>query len=405
MSVAIIGIIALVVATLGIALYFLLNTKACKKHKTQDECKEPCKWDTYGDKCIGEKDTLTAAPTPTGCSTYTTQDTCVSPCTWNSSTSVCGSSITPSGGGGSTDYVEGRYVRLESPNEMRINEILVYDEKGDLISHNNPDVTSSASSTQPGWGPTSKLYDFEIADYPFHTGFGTSEFVQLDMGKVVKISKVVIVNQSYHREVMPKIDVNVIKIMGGTDNVVAQATIDVDDENDAASKPIFVFKPKNQTIVQPSTIAVDKPIKARYVKIRSKNGKFLVLGEVEVYNTRGENIALNKPVTMSSTQHQNWGAQRLVDGDNDTEAHTLATDTGPDWMLVDLGTIHSISGVRIYARTAHEGTYKSHANRIWVEFADYDNNFIISTTRTDGDHTWYDFKLKDIPSNWTTSSQ
>ena len=394
MSVAVIGIILLILAGLGVALYFFLNTKACKEHETQDDCKEPCKWDTYGNKCIGEDDTPTVGGGGGGGGDG------------GGGAGGGDGGGGAGGGGGSTDYVEGRYVRIESPNEMRINEILVYDEKGDLISHNNPGVTSSASSTQPGgWGPTSKLYDFQIADHPFHTGFGTSEFVQLDMGKVVKISKVVIVNQSYHRETMPKIDANVIKILGEADNVVAQATIDVDDENDAASKPIFVFKPKTQTIVQPATVAVDKPIKARYVKIWSKNGKFLVLGEVEVYNTKGENIALNKTATMSSTHHPHWGARYLVDGNKDTEAHTLASDTGPDWMLVDLGSVYNISGVRIYARTRHEGSYKSHANRIWVEFLDNDNNLIITTTRTDGDRAWYDFKLKDIPTNWTTSSE
>ena len=95
-----IGLLLLV--GLGLGLYFFVFAKKdCKKITEEDECTEPCQWDTYGDKCIGEKDTLTAAPTPTppGCSTYTTQDTCVSPCEWDSSTSKCGSPIMPSGGG------------------------------------------------------------------------------------------------------------------------------------------------------------------------------------------------------------------------------------------------------------------------------------------------------------------
>ena len=102
--IAIVMIGLLFMIAFGLGLYFFVFAKKnCTKITEEDECTEPCQWDTYGDKCIGEKDTLTAAPTPTptGCSTYTTQDTCLSPCEWDSSMSVCGSPITPSGGGSS----------------------------------------------------------------------------------------------------------------------------------------------------------------------------------------------------------------------------------------------------------------------------------------------------------------
>ena len=92
--IAIVMIGLLLLVGLGLGLYFFVFAKKdCKKITEEDECTEPCQWDTYGDKCIGEKDTLTAAPTPTptGCSTYTTQDTCVSPCEWDSATDTCGS--------------------------------------------------------------------------------------------------------------------------------------------------------------------------------------------------------------------------------------------------------------------------------------------------------------------------
>jgi len=94
-AIVVIGLLLLV--GLGLGLYFFVFAKKeCKKITEEDECTEPCQWDTYGDKCIGEKDDLTPAPptqpTPPTCSTYTTQDTCVSPCAWNSSTSKCGTS-------------------------------------------------------------------------------------------------------------------------------------------------------------------------------------------------------------------------------------------------------------------------------------------------------------------------
>lgn len=67
MSAAIMGGVALLLIALGVGLYFLLSKKACKDHETQDDCKEPCKWDTYGNKCIKGDENLTAAPviTPT----------------------------------------------------------------------------------------------------------------------------------------------------------------------------------------------------------------------------------------------------------------------------------------------------------------------------------------------------
>jgi hypothetical protein len=316
-----------------------------------------------------------------------------------------GSSDGGSSDGGSSgevsEYVEGRYVRLESPNVMRINEILVYDENNELISHKNSKVSSTASSTL--WGPTSKLYDFQLGDHPFHTQFGSAEWVQIDLGETRKISKVVIVNQSYATDAMVKIDNNVVMVLDETETLVAEATINVQDSDDAIANPIFVFLPKSETIVNPNTIGFDKPIKARYVKIRSKNGKFLVLDELEIYGHDGQNIAIGKTATMSSVFHSDWGASRLIDGNRTTEAHTLNTDDGPDWMEVDLGSVYTIRGVRIYSRSRHDGVYKSHANRIWVEFYDSDKNLIINTTRVNGEKTWYDFKLQDIPTNWTTS--
>lgn len=64
MSPAIIGIAILLLVGVGVALYFLLNAKKCKDHKTQDECKKPCQWDTNGNKCIDEDDDLTTTTTP-----------------------------------------------------------------------------------------------------------------------------------------------------------------------------------------------------------------------------------------------------------------------------------------------------------------------------------------------------
>src|SRR5210317_257020 len=62
MSAMIMIVVLLLLVGLGVGIYFLVSAKKCKDYETQDECKEPCQWDTYGNKCIGEDDNLTPAP-------------------------------------------------------------------------------------------------------------------------------------------------------------------------------------------------------------------------------------------------------------------------------------------------------------------------------------------------------
>lgn len=62
MSAMIIGVVLLMLVGLGVALYFVLGGKKCKDHESQDECKAPCKWDTYGYKCIDKDTDPTPAP-------------------------------------------------------------------------------------------------------------------------------------------------------------------------------------------------------------------------------------------------------------------------------------------------------------------------------------------------------
>lgn len=51
---------------LMVGLYFLSSSKKCADHETQDDCKEPCQWDTYGGKCIDEDEDLTPGPSNVG---------------------------------------------------------------------------------------------------------------------------------------------------------------------------------------------------------------------------------------------------------------------------------------------------------------------------------------------------
>jgi hypothetical protein len=59
MNVGVIIAVLLILGGLGVAIYFLVNAKKCKDYDTQDDCKEPCQWDTEGNKCIEEDEDLT----------------------------------------------------------------------------------------------------------------------------------------------------------------------------------------------------------------------------------------------------------------------------------------------------------------------------------------------------------
>ncbi len=57
------------------------------------------------------------------------------------------------------------------------------------------------------------------------------------------------------------------------------------------------------------------------------------------------NLALNKPVSVSSTEYHTLGASNAVDGDSDTRWSSLYSD--PEWISVDLGTNYAINRVKL----------------------------------------------------------
>lgn len=64
MNFIVILVILLILAGVGVGIYFTMNggAKKCDEVTVQADCKAPCKWDTYGYKCIGEKDPMTPKP-------------------------------------------------------------------------------------------------------------------------------------------------------------------------------------------------------------------------------------------------------------------------------------------------------------------------------------------------------
>ncbi|KAJ3117947.1 hypothetical protein HK098_006076, partial [Nowakowskiella sp. JEL0407] len=88
------------------------------------------------------------------------------------------------------------------------------------------------------------------------------------------------------------------------------------------------------------------PVAARYVRVELREAQFLHFLELEVFNAAGTNIAMGKKATSKSTLGS-YFASNAVDGNKQTFAHTLNDNP---WWEVDLGSLQTISGIRIHNR-------------------------------------------------------
>jgi chitinase len=81
---------------------------------------------------------------------------------------------------------------------------------------------------------------------------------------------------------------------------------------------------------------------------------------LEVYGTpetpAGTNLALNKTVTASSIETDQFIAANAVDGSQTTRWSSLYTD--PQWIYVDLGAIYNINRIKTTWETAYATAYK-----------------------------------------------
>jgi len=72
-------------------------------------------------------------------------------------------------------------------------------------------------------------------------------------------------------------------------------------------------------------------------------------------NPAGNNLALGKPTAASSTEANAFDARFAVDGDTGTRWSSQWSD--PQWIRVDLGSLWSVSGVKLQWETAHATQY------------------------------------------------
>jgi hypothetical protein len=109
--------------------------------------------------------------------------------------------------------------------------------------------------------------------------------------------------------------------------------------------------------------------------------------ELEVYGTlvsTSNNIALNKPVTVSSTEGTGLDGSYAVDGSTSTRwSSTLYVD--PQWITVDLGSSYTISRVKISWEAAYARNFLvqvSPDNATWTTVKDVQGNTTVSNDYT-----------------------
>jgi hypothetical protein len=88
------------------------------------------------------------------------------------------------------------------------------------------------------------------------------------------------------------------------------------------------------------------------VDITNPEHRFINLTEVEVFDEKGENIALNRPVSMSDASNPDYASLtgNLVDGDLTSIARTGGT-TQKHWLEINLGGIKRIHKVVVHDKS------------------------------------------------------
>jgi hypothetical protein len=227
----------------------------------------------------------------------------------------------------------GRYVRVShsTTEALSLAEVEVID-----IYGNNVALGQIASQSSTDYSGFASLAVDGNTDGSFangsvtHTSAGASDAWWLvDLGSDLEIAEIRIYNRSDSCCISRLNDAQV--------NIIGDATVQwINHDEYTETDPIG-------------------PNIGRYVKVSHPTLGALSLAEVEVIDIYGNNVALGKTASQSSTAYSGV-ASRAVDGDtngsfaNGSVTHTSAGTSDP-WWLVDLGSDTEIAEVIIYNRT------------------------------------------------------
>ena len=229
--------------------------------------------------------------------------------------------------------VSGRYVRLHLPRVecMNIAEVDVLDKYGNRLAFNKP-VTMS-SGYQGNKFPGGNLVNGNRSDFA-HTSCYDEPWMEIDLGSVSDIARVRVTN----------------RVDGGQDRLAGTIVSILDNKRNI----VFRSAPLTAEAVQEVDLSQNKPfsgtvVSGRYVRLQLPRVECMNIAEVDVLDKHGNNLALNKPVTMSSGYQGNmFPGGNLVNGNRRDFAHTSCYDE--PWMEIDLGSVSEIARISVTNR-------------------------------------------------------
>jgi hypothetical protein len=298
----------------------------------------------------------------------------------------------PSGGGGGLAAVNAQTIdlKLTSGKPITMVQLMVYDNQGKIIT---PNATITHTELQPGWpggalGQTSTEWLSDINMFsPFHTYTqvgADGQFVKMDFGRDVKISRIVILNRWDHRGAVGSRNWNqgmTIELTNSSGTSVATGTVSGLKHDDAG---IIEFNPVNKMFVKTFSTSNVKPIKnvKRVRFVNSEPNSDLIINELEVYDESGTNVARTATASGSSEHAATWSAANLNDGQKTAGTnpfHSLNQADTIDWAQLVFDQAVNVKKVVITNRSDGDGTEHRINNTLdgdHLEFYDDNDNLI-----------------------------
>lgn len=267
-----------------------------------------------------------------------------------------------------------RYVRLQASRKdhLNVSEIIVVGDKGKNIALGK---TVNASSVHDDVLPGNATSGLGRANYAITSNESENEYLEIDLGSEKMVHKVIVMNRSS----CCKDRIKGCRItLSDKDKTEVSTSSDITAEAEA-----YVWKVGTESV---STLKYDeidaemlkKTVTGRYIEIRhTKKDTVINLAGLSVWreSDKDTNLAEGKSVTANSV-HPAGPLANLVDGKDDTFAHTHGPKTVGDHMLVDLGAEVEFSGITL---TNRKDCCKERAVGIQVSIMNKDKQVIIRT--------------------------
>ena len=321
------------------------------------------------------------------------------------------------------NYVEASTIDFKLPTGFPITmvELMVYDNQGKIITSS---ATITHTELQPGWPSwpdggeqtaTAWLSDINM-HLPFHTHNAVGadgQFVKLDFGGDVKISRIVILNRWDHRGADGSRKWNegmIITLTNSGGTSVATGTVSGLAANDDG---IIEFDPLGKKFVKVLNTSDVKPIKnvkrVRFVNSAARTD--LIINELEVYDESGTNVARTATASGSSVHTPDWAATNLNDGQKSAGTnpfHSLHNTDVIDWAELTFNEPVNVKKVVVINRSDGDGTQHRIENTLdgdHLEFYDANDNLIhVSNYIIDsGKKGTFTYKPGEYIGRWTSS--